>query len=84
MIEIDRIEEKFHASLFGGELRIQVDCRDSEGNPHMVVFSAFAIRDLASKLDDAQTVLMDQLIDPQKPHGFTIAQGPTRGEVYTP
>lgn len=84
MIEIDRIEEKFHASLFGGELRVQVDCRDSEGNPHMVVFTAFAIRDLASKLDDAYVLLVDQAIDPAKPHGFTIAQGPTRGEVYMP
>jgi hypothetical protein len=84
MIEIDRVEQRFHVSLYGGELRIQVDCRDSDGDPHMVVLSAFAIRDLASKLDEAHTVLLDQLVSQDKMHGYTLFQGPERGNVFAP
>ena len=71
-------------SLYAGELRIQVDCRDSDGQPHMVVLSASAIRDLSSKLDEAQTVLLDQLVSPDKMHGYTLFQGPERGNVFSP
>lgn len=82
MIEIDRIEEKFHVSYFAGDLSIEFQFRDIQGTVRNASITSFAIRDLVEKLHDTTEILLDRAVPGDKPISFTVTTGPTRGEVY--
>jgi hypothetical protein len=82
MIDIDRIHTSFAVSLVGGQLSLDVQFIDGGGTVRNASISAFAIRDLASKLEDANEVLLDQLVNCDTPHRFSVTQGPERYEIY--
>jgi hypothetical protein len=81
-MNIDRIEEKFHVSYFGGDLSIEFQFRDIEGTVRNASITSFAIRDLVEKLHDSTEILLDRSVPGGKSLGFTVTTGPTRGEVY--
>ena len=79
---IDRIEDSFHASMYAGDLTLEVQFPDVEGDLQTLSISSFAIRALAEKLNDAQDSILQSHISPQKMISFQCITGPTRGEVY--
>lgn len=82
MINIDRIEHKFHASYFGGDMSIEFQFRDIEGTVRNASITSMAIRDLVEKLHDSTEILLDRAVPGEKAFSFTVTTGPTRGEVY--
>jgi hypothetical protein len=81
---IDRIEDRFHASLYAGDLSLEVQFPDAEGDMQTLCINSTAIRDLAEKLHEAQEAILQAHISQSKAISFDVISGPTRGEIYFP
>lgn len=79
---VDSIEDSFHVSLFAGDLSLEVQFPDAEGDLQTLSISSFAIRALVEKLNEAQDHILDAHIGKNKSIGYQLTSGPTRGEVY--
>lgn len=84
MSAVDVVEDSYRVDYHGGDLSLQMQYRDFNGETHTLCISSYAIRSLAEKLFDAQSAILDKSVNPSKGIAFDLITGPTRGETYLP